>query len=532
MIHLGVDYGTAYTKVSFFDGSSLPRPLKIAQGATLLDTVMPSACWIDMQGNIVVGEAATARPNRLKFIKRYWQARREDEVEHNPWRNGQLNLRGINYTCEQMVEKVVGEAITRGLSVIGNHRIQKDGFTANIVCPVTFDRDHRHSLARVLTNRGAKSVTLGNVIDEPLAAAVLYGRVSATPPVNKDLLVFDAGAGTVDLAIVRYHEEGGQKMVTVLAEQGRCKAGGDLDRAMERLLFRKIAERTGIEGRRSIYAAYDNDLEAGRVAYEEECEQLKIDLSKRPETVWTKNDFLKQAALNIPIAMAEFKAEAKDVLDEIDGALKSLLREARTFVEDFDGIDLAVLVGGTSKFPAIRDIVNKHSPEALLIENQGFFDEFVATVTGVGFDKDFKDLIIKRPPYTTEIRVVMRDMTTRTITVCKAFQAFDWRSSYSTSVPYLEVKQQFETPIDTVEVFFISTIGETLCVSEQNLQPSTFSGQSEIRARLDIKGRLCIESDGASKTVQTPYFSQVGLKPPRPFDRRQLNLPEVLPEEN
>jgi hypothetical protein len=120
---------------------------------------------------------------------------------------------------------------------------------------------------------------------------------------------------------------------------------------------------------------------------------------------------------------------------------------------------------------------------------------------------------------------LMRDLRCVSISV-------DWRSSYSTSVPYLEIKQQFETPIDTVEVFFISTIGETLRASEQNLQPSTFSGQGQIRARLDIKGRLCIKSDDASKTIQTPYFSQVGLKPPRPFDRRQLNLPEVLPEEN
>jgi len=76
MIHLGVDYGTANTRVSFYDGSSLPRPLKIAQGSSLIDTVMPSSCWVDPEGNVVVGEGALARPNRLKFIKRYWQARR------------------------------------------------------------------------------------------------------------------------------------------------------------------------------------------------------------------------------------------------------------------------------------------------------------------------------------------------------------------------------------------------------------------------------------------------------------------------
>jgi actin-like ATPase involved in cell morphogenesis len=532
MIHLGVDYGTANTRVSFFEGSSLPRPLKIAQGASLLANVMPSACWIDPDGNIVVGEEASARPKRLKFIKRYWQSRREDEIEQNPWRNGRLVVGKVNYSCEQMVEKVVGEAILRALSSIQDRKAQADGFTANIVCPVTFDSSKRHSLANILTNRGASSVTLSNVIDEPLAAAVLYGRVSAVPPVNKDLLVFDAGAGTVDLAIVRYQEEAGQKTITVLAEQGRCQAGGDLDRAMERLLLRKIASQTSVTDKESVYLAYSSDLEAGRVGFEDDCEQLKIDLSRRNETLWVKNNFLGQPTLSIPITVDEFLSEAKAVFDTINGAMGSLLTEARTFVEDFDGLDLAVLVGGTSKFPSIRDCVKRHCANAIFIENQGFFDEFLATVTGVGFDKDFDDLIIKRPPYTTEVRLVMRDRSTRTIAVNRAFDAFDWRQSFVTSVPYFEIDQRLDTPIESVEVIFISTGGEILKASSSELPPTTFSGQNRIRARLDIKGRLRIESENTSRTIQTPYFSQVGLKPPRPFDRRQLNMPDVLPDEN
>jgi actin-like ATPase involved in cell morphogenesis len=532
MIHLGVDYGTANTRISFFDGNSLPTPLKIARGASLLDTVMPSACWIDRSGNIVVGEEASARPNRLKFIKRYWQSRREDEIEQNPWRNSHMTLRGVTFTCEQMVEKVLGEAITRALSALGNYETHNNPFSANVVCPVTFDCDRRHALAKILANRGAKEITLSNVIDEPLAAAVLYGRVSATPPVNRDLLVFDAGAGTVDLAIVRYHEEGGEKRVTVLAEQGRCKAGGDLDRAMERLLFRKIAAITGIENRQGLYAAYSPDIEAGRVAYEDDCEQLKIDLSNRPQTSWIKNNFLGQPALNIPITLTEFTVEANDVFDTIKGAIQSLLMEAKAFVENFDGLDLAVFVGGTSRLPAIREIATKHCKDAVVIENRGYFDELLATAIGVGFDKDFRDLVIKRPPYTTEIRIVMQDMSTRTLTVNRAFEAFDWRQSFVTTVPYFEMKSQFDAPIESVQVFFISPTGETLKASRSALPPTIFRGHRYIRARLDIKGRLSIEAGGAEHTIRMPYFAQVGLRPPRTFDPRRLNLPDVLPEEN
>jgi len=49
---------------------------------------------------------------------------------------------------------------------------------------------------------------------------------------------------------------------------------------------------------------------------------------------------------------------------------------------------------------------------------------------------------------------------------------------------------------------------------------------------LTIRADLTIKTDAGTRAVKTPYFSQVGLKPPRPYRREELNLPEVLPAEN
>ena len=69
-----------------------------------------------------------------------------------------------------------------------------------------------------------------------------YCRIEEHPPVKRDLLRgTDAGAGTVDVAIVRYEETNGVKRATVLAEAGRGVAGADLDKVMQDLLVKKIA---------------------------------------------------------------------------------------------------------------------------------------------------------------------------------------------------------------------------------------------------------------------------------------------------
>jgi molecular chaperone DnaK (HSP70) len=525
MVHFGIDFGTANTRVSVFEGSALPRSLAIGRSG-VSPFMMPSACWVDQNGDVIVGEHALAQPSRLKFIKRYWQDRSEDRGT-NPWLEGRKEFNGRFLTCEQMVQHVVAEALARAFEEVGQAALH-GGFTANIVCPVEFDRNRRLKLVEILAGRGAKSVSLSNVIDEPLAAAVLYGRLETVPPTKLDILIFDAGAGTVDAAVVRFKEHDNAKHMTVLAEQGRCSAGSDLDRAMEDLVSEKLMNQTEVKDRASIYKAYSGGEQAsGQVMFEEDCEQIKQALATNDRYSWRKPAFLGHAEIEFVITRSEFESKSRRVLNQMEALVTSVLKEAASFCEDFRGVDLSVLIGGTAKFPAVTDLVMKHCSGAKVVPST-VLDEMLSTARGVGFTKDFRDLVLKRPPYRTDVRVTLTDGSSHLLCVHEAFEPFDWRLSYSTSCPFHQIARRFQRPIDAIDVSFTSPAGEVVIPTAAELPRSILLGQHDLTARLDIMGRLFV----GGRSIRAPYFSQIGLKPAKPYERRSLNAPEVYPDDN
>jgi hypothetical protein len=109
---------------------------------------------------------------------------------------------------------------------------------------------------------------------------------------------------------------------------------------------------------------------------------------------------------------------------------------------------------------------------------------------------------------------------------------FDKRQFFLTSVPSMSTDfEDFYSGIAAAEVWFIGS-GEVRRAPEEELPVACFAGAKRLRAKLTIRANLVIETDTGSRTIRTPYFSQVGLKPPRPYRREDLNLPEVLPAEN
>lgn len=529
MIHLGIDFGTANTRVSKLENAPVPSVLKIGRGGYAPD-MMPSTCWIDGEGRIEVGETSLARPDRLKFIKRYWQQRPEDQSEPI-WPGGKKVISGRTYMCEEVVEAVLTEAITRAMENVSTSERQ-DGFTANIVCPVELDRDKRFALVQMLSRQGAVSVTLGNVIDEPLAAAVLYCRIEEHPPVKRDLLVFDAGAGTVDVAIVRYEEKNGVKRATVLAEAGRGMAGADLDKVMQDLLVKKIALQVPDVMINDVLRAYSNDLEAGRIAFEDECELMKIQLGRNPlATSVARSGFLGIERASFAITREEYCVGAKNILFALRDAASGALRMANTIIPDFDGVELAILVGGTSRLPFVREIVASVVPGAKVLSHD-YLDEMLATVRGVGFSKDFADLVVLRPPYETRIRVTLKSGSTHTLILNEAFECFPRRQFFQTAVPIIQKREDYASPIDTVKVTFVSPVGKYIDVAEEDLDPALFRGCRELEAQLNIHASLCLRSGGSSRSLRAPYFTQVGLLPARPFNISNLNAPDVYPDDN
>jgi hypothetical protein len=216
-------------------------------------------------------------------------------------------------------------------------------------------------------------------------------------------------------------------------------------------------------------------------------------------------------------------------LSTLQGQIRALLKEARSFVENFYGVDIALLVGGTSKLPMVRDIVTSECGGIIHIDDV-YFDEMLATVRGVGFEKDFDDLVIKRPPYTIELRAALANGSEVSKTIHRAFdRAYPWWSTYHTALPSTEVTLPFETPISTVELFFISPSGKRQAAG---LPPDYFRGALHLRVRFNVRATLSVEGNHRAITIRMPHFTQVGLKPSPPFDPTHLNAPEVYPDDN
>lgn len=114
----------------------------------------------------------------------------------------------------------------------------------------------------------------------------------------------------------------------------------------------------------------------------------------------------------------------------------------------------------------------------------------------------------------------------------KHIECFPRHQFFYTAVPVIKKRQEYDAPIDTVRVTFVSPAGKYGDLSEEELDPSLFRGCRELEAQLDIHASLCLRSGWISRSVRAPYFTQVGLLPARPFDITKLNAPAIYPDDN
>ena len=117
--------------------------------------------------------------------------------------------------------------------------------------------------------------------------------------------------------------------------------------------------------------------------------------------------------------------------------------------------------------------------------------------------------------------------STRTVVIHQAFdKLYPFWVSFVVAVPYAEVKKEFEPPIESVQVRFISPAGRVLSPSYEEFPNDCLSAELRISVRLDVQANLRISGDRSTRTLRMPYFSQVGLVAVRPFSVRDLNSPD------
>ncbi len=323
-IILGIDLGTTNSCVSILDGDK-PRVLETPEGKRTVPSVVSYK-----NGEFIVGEAAKRQmitnTNTIASIKRKIGTSEKVKL-------GEKML-----TPEEVSAKILGYIKDYAEQKIG-HKVSK----AVITVPAYFN-----DAQRTATKNAGKiaGLQVERIINEPTAAALAYGADKTDK--EQKILVYDLGGGTFDVSVLDMADGSFE----VLATSGDNNLGGDdWD---QKIIDWLLAE---------IKSEYNVDLSKDKMAMQrlkEAAEKAKIDLSGQKETqiLLPYISMTAEGPLNVEktLSRAKFESLTKDLLDRTIAPVEDAIKESKLTK---DQIDQVLLVGGSSRMPAVQELVKK-----------------------------------------------------------------------------------------------------------------------------------------------------------------------------
>ena len=212
---------------------------------------------------------------------------------------------------------------------------------AVITVPAHFnERNGRRQGRR--TDRGLKVL---RIVNEPTAAALAYGMDKLE---NETVLVFDLGGGTFDVSILTV----GEGVVEVMATAGDTHLGGDeFDRRIVDYLAEEFEKSNGIDLR--------NDPQALQRLFEA-AEKAKVELSAVTQTAvnlpFVTADASGPKHLNVNLMRSTFDQLTADLVERCSEPVKQAMEDAKVTTDDIDEV---VLVGGSTRIPAVQALVRR-----------------------------------------------------------------------------------------------------------------------------------------------------------------------------
>jgi molecular chaperone DnaK len=188
-------------------------------------------------------------------------------------------------------------------------------------------------------------LNVSRIVNEPTAAALAYGLDKGE---DQTILVFDLGGGTFDVSLL----EIGEGVVEVKATSGDNHLGGDdWDNRVVEWMVKKFKDNNGV------------DLGADKIAkqrLQEAAEKAKIELSSSSETTihlpYITHGEGGPLHFEEKLTRSEFQKMTSDLLDRTKAPFQSVLKDGGVAVNDIDHV---VLVGGSTRMPAVTDLVTE-----------------------------------------------------------------------------------------------------------------------------------------------------------------------------
>ena len=345
---LGIDLGTTNSAMAVMEGSE-PEILVNAEG----DRTTPSVEGFRKDGERVVGKAAknqavTNPENTVSSVKRFIgrsydetpEERKTVSYKLQKGKDGRavVDIDGKDYTPEEISAMVLQKLKNDAEKQLGSPVTQ-----AVITVPAYFNDAQRQATKDAGNIAGLEVL---RIINEPTAAALAYGLDKT----NKDekILVFDLGGGTFDVSIL----ELGDGVFEVASTAGDNHLGGDdWDQRIIDWMADKFQAENGI------------DLRQDKMALQrlkEAAEKAKMELSSTTQAninlPFITADASGPKHLDYTLTRAEFERITKDLLDRVKKPVEQALKDAGLKTGDIDEV---ILVGGSTRMPAVQDLVKK-----------------------------------------------------------------------------------------------------------------------------------------------------------------------------
>ena len=319
---IGIDLGTTRSAAAFIDAGE-PEIIENAEG----DRITPSIVAFDgderLVGRPAKNQMLTNQENTVRSIKRHMGENHEVELE------------GDDYTPQE-----ISSMILQKLKSDAEDKTGDEVDSAVVTVPAHFDDTQRQATKDAGEIAGLE---VERILNEPTAAALAYGLDDDR---EKTVLVYDFGGGTFDVTVL----EIGDDIYEVQSTEGDNDLGGDdFDQEIIDHMLEEFEEENGVD-------LSDNEEAVQRIR--EKAEEAKKELSSREKTQ-IRIPFIHQENgetynLEQEITRSKFEELVEDLIERTTEPTEKAIEDAGL---DRSEIDEAILVGGTTRVPAVREHV-------------------------------------------------------------------------------------------------------------------------------------------------------------------------------
>ena len=323
---IGIDLGTTFSCVAYMEGGD-PQVIPNSEGARTTASVVAFKPDGERIVGMVARRQAITNPERTIYsIKRKMGTDYKVKIDGKEYTPQEISAM-ILMKLKQDAESYLGEKVTQAV----------------ITVPAYFNDSQRQATKDAGKIAGLEVL---RIINEPTAASLAYGLDKMNK--NQKILVYDLGGGTFDVSIL----EIGDGVFEVKSTNGNTHLGGDdFDQRIIDYLVKTFKSETGI------------DLSTDKVPMQrlkEAAEKAKIELSTSLNTEinlpFITADATGPKHLNTTLTRAKFNELTEDLVQSTTTPMQNALRDAGL---DINQVDKVVLVGGSTRIPAVQDIVKK-----------------------------------------------------------------------------------------------------------------------------------------------------------------------------